>query len=201
MSRAKTITYLVGIAYCGDSLILLPKPGGFDLPSFQKKGRLKKCLLESLGQLGFEGVSITARLEPSEKEGDGTKVRYLPIVFAFEKMTQPFKTLPLDSKPEDAPELAKEYLWRCDVYAPMYQKLERTVPLLSPEQKRVDKEIKCLAYHERQIGKKTLDEFKALCASASSIRRINEAFVSICNTYRVNPNHLPEPTDGTKKKK
>lgn len=201
MSRPKAITYLVGIAYQGDSLLLFPKPGGFDLPCFQKKGGAKKCLLKNLGELGFEGIEIRARLEPIEKETDGKKERYIGFVFAYEKANSGFKTLPLETKAENAPELAREYLWRADVYAPMYCKMERTVPLLPPEAKKVERERVCLQFHRFTIGKKRLAEFNALCDSAASIRRINEAFVAICNECQVDPNELPKSYLESQKKK
>ena len=200
MSKSKRNTYLVGIAYSGDAIVLLPKPGGYDLPLFEKKGFLKRRLIKGLEEKGFEGVRIVKRLDRIDRKEGDAKVRYIAFVFAYEKMNQAFECLPLDSKVESAPELAKNYLWRCDVYAPLYKEMERTVPLLEPEAKKVKKERECLTYHRRIIGKKTLKEFCALCDSASSIRRINEAFVAICNTYHVNPNRTPDSPRGNGKK-
>ena len=200
MSKSKRRTYIVGITYAEDAIVLLPKPGGYDLPVFEKKGCPKRRLTKALAEAGFEGVRIVKRLDRIEKEEEGVKTRYLAFVFAYDKMNQAFKSLPLDSKVENAPELAKNYLWCCDVYAPLYKEMERTVPLLEPEAKKVKKEQECLTYHRRLIRRKALKEFFALCDSASSIRRINEAFVAICNTYHVNPNRTPEPSKGSGKK-
>ncbi len=188
MAKKKTVTYLVGIAYCGDSIVLLPGPGTFDLPRFEKKGSKKKCLLRGLAEAGFEDASIVTALDPIVEEADGLRKRYLAFVFAYGNMAQSFRKLPLDTDAKEAPELAAKYLWKCDVYAPIYQGKERTVPLLPPEAKKVKHEIDCLTYHRRIIGRKVLREFLALTDSASSMRRINEAFVTICNTYHVNPN-------------
>ena len=187
MARKKIRTLLVGIAYSGEALLLLPSPGAFDLPSFEKKGCLKRCLVRELTARAFEGVSLIRKFDRVEKEVAGEKVYLIGCVFSYANMNQTFRLLPVSSKPEDAPELAKVFLWKCDVYAPVYLGMPRTVPFLPPEQKKVDKELDCLNFHVRLIGKKTLEEFRSLCASAASMRRVNEAFVAICNQYHVNP--------------
>ncbi len=200
MARQKTQILLIGIAYANDSLILLPKPGGFDLPVIPSGLRKKKYLRDGLSEYGFEGVRILATLEPFETEGEEGKKKYIPYVFAYEKLNQPFKELPVSAKPEEAPELAARFLWRMDIYAPMYQEKPRTVPLLEPEAKKVQGEIECLEFFADIVGEKDLEDFRRLCDSAASIRRINEAFVALCNKCHVNSIRYEREREKVKKK-
>ena len=201
MAKDKRRILLVGLTYSGDALLLLPKPGGFDLPLIPKKGRAKKCLLLSLMELGFEEISIVAELDPIDYDLEGEPVTLLPFVFAYGKMNQPFETFSLQGEEETTPEIARLFLWRADIYAPLYRQMERTVPFLPAQQKKVQKEIDCLESNVRVIGKKTLEDFRRLCDSAASMRRINEAFTVICNTYHINPKQAEARPEGNKKTK
>ena len=76
---------------------------------------------------------------------------------------------------------------RAFIYAPLYLRQERTVPLLEPEQKIVEWEIGALKFFRRYIPRGERKQFKALTEMASSVRRMNYAFKALCQTYRVDP--------------
>ena len=199
MAKEKKRILFVGIAYEGETLLLLPKPGGYDLPLLERKRFAKKKLLIDLEELGFEEPTLLARLERIDYRLGEEDVILEPVVFGYVKMKQPYLTYPVHNAKAPAPELVSLFLWRADVYGPYYRQEKRTVPLLEPERKKVEKELACLEAHANLLGKGVLGEFRSLCESASSIRRINEAFVRICNTYHINPNRIPDNTQGKKK--
>ncbi len=76
---------------------------------------------------------------------------------------------------------------RAFLYAPLYQNRPRTVPLLPPEDEKAYWEIRCLKHFRGKIPSAEIQEFEGLVYSASSMRRINSAFVGLCNVYQVNP--------------
>ncbi|MCR5349181.1 MAG: hypothetical protein K6E59_06225 [Bacilli bacterium] len=78
---------------------------------------------------------------------------------------------------------------RAFIFMPFYTQWMRTVPLLEADQEKVYWELECLKHFQgRKVPRAEVHEFEGLIQSASSLRRINEAFAMICNRYQANPN-------------
>ena len=182
---------IVGITYVDDALLLVPNGEGFDLPVFYNNLKNDNEILLKLNSAGFNGAKIISKLDPIEHAIEGGTMTLCPIVFTFASMAKPFQPLPLDPKPEALPVLVSLLFWRLDTYGPAYQGLKRSVPFLPAQANQVDRELACLKYHAHLISPRALYDFRLLCESPASIRRINEAFVAICNEYHINPNDLP----------
>lgn len=84
--------------------------------------------------------------------------------------------------------LARRYF----IYAPAYENRPRTIALLPEDQPRIHHLVGCLRYFQGRVPSGEREEFEELVNSASSIRRMNEAFSIICNTHRANPRKYVE---------
>lgn len=199
MAAPKRKILLVGITYIGDALLLGPAGNGFDLPTFPIKKNKDKIILKQLADAGFPQPHIISKLDPIEITAQDAPVTLCPVVFAFNGMNKDYEILPFDPKPEKIPYLASLFFYRAEVYAPAYRGFVRTVPFLPPQAKQVERELACLEHHAKLLSKQDLADFRLLCASIASIRRINEAFVALCNQYHINPNNLPEGSEKAKR--
>ena len=195
MAAPKRKILLVGITYIGDALLLGPADNSFDLPTFPIQKNKDKLILKQLADAGYSRPHIVSKLDPIEITVEDAPVTLCPVVFAFDGMNKDYVTLSFDPKPEKIPYLASLFYWRAEVYAPAYRGFKRTVPFLPPQAKQVERELACLEHHAKLLSKQDLADFRLLCASPASIRRINEAFVALCNQYHIHPNNFSEGSE------
>lgn len=190
MKRSEQADKIFALIYAGDALLLLRKKGSdsWDLPYGKDKKDLRDFLQTAIG---FEATNIQdlppfiAYIRHLDVKMRFVLVEGAPhlegkdyeILFAeygsAEQRGLPYRSL-----------LAYERGW---TYAPFYKGMPRTVPFLEYEDEKVKWQIDCLHFFRRFIPAKNRKQFTGLYESAASFRRMNLAFKTLCETYRVDP--------------
>lgn len=195
--RRKVTRYVVGLIYRDDALLFLRKKGDPNAPL-------------TLPGVAKKGVGNKRNLNRYFKQEFAVKPRYLSalpeIVIYLEEESYLLRPFVLDAtidahdaydivavEETDLPSLKLDpssaaIAKRAFIFAPWYRRQDRTIPLLDRDQEKVYWQQQCLAYFHRRIPSAEREEFDGLVHSASSVRRINEAFAMICNRYGCDPN-------------
>lgn len=168
--------------------------GAFTLPMFpcsgaSKKGRLVKGLRN---EYGIEGYLIRRLPQIVAYDYKGFLVDSYLVEVDLSHLNPAYEFVAItedDVRMKDVDPVSAMVAKRGFIFMPFYQQRMRTVPFFEADQEKVYWEIACLRYFKgKKVPHAEVREFEGLVDSASSLRRINEAFAMICNRYGANPN-------------
>ena len=194
MEKKKQTMKYFALSYRGDALLLYKLPGGeYGLPAAKSLGELRKLVKETLG---FKKAKLE-KMPPFFIARNRKKSRVNLYLIRAEEWETPADAMlryaPLGE--EEIPaldEVSRLVFLRADSHAPLYLGTSRTVPFLRLEEERVKYEEDCLKFFHRYIPSSERKQFHWLHDSATSFRRMNLAFASLCNTFRVDPKNYDE---------
>jgi|GEM_PF-1712993 len=179
------------LIYRDDALLFIRLPGekAFRLPSVE--GNKKALRLFLAEHLGVNEAVVVRALPESIFYGAGWSELQSGFVIQadvassgdIEARFVEEGDLPL----LEVDEASKGLATRGYIYAPLNQGKPRTVPLLPQDDEKAYWMVECVKYFRKKIPSAEREEFIALVYSASSMRRINAAFVALCNLYKANP--------------
>jgi len=193
MARGYFVNRAYGLFFVGDALLFVrnPETGIYSLPIAYGKKASKKVrdrLAADVPGLRFIGAFAMRRFRV-----DGLTYDSYPLVFTLDpdKVPQGEQYALLTERDErfayvDGGSRAMAEL--AFIYAPLYLLQERATPLLPENRQYIYWQIQVIRHFRgRKIPKAEVAEFEALTRAASSVRRINAAFWTLCHTYNCNP--------------
>ena len=189
---------LIAALICKDEALYFVRLKGeqmLSLPLVNATGIcLKRALVKGLrNAYGLEAYIIRKLPQIVAYEGKkGTLIDVFLIDADFSNLNGTCEFVPLeedDIRVKGVDYISAAVAKRGFIFLPFYTQRMRTIPLLEADQEKVFWERECLRYFRgKKVPRAEVAEFEGLIDSASSMRRINEAFAMICNRYGADPN-------------